>query len=493
MNELPASQDTRRAGPRLSLALAGILLTASLGMALSVTPAFADDTLTVSSTTLSFPATPAGDLSSTLAVTITNGTPSPVTAGVGGGALAAGTDFVYDGEDCPTTQAPGSSCSASYQFAPKSAAALSDTASLTVQGSPVTIHLHGKGVPDFSVSPTTLVFPDTVVGASTPMQSVVLTNISASAHTPSLAGGALIHRVDFVGDGQTCGSVPPGGTCAFRYHFKPTTVGDLTDTTTIGVDGANYPITVSGKGITGIDVTPTALSFPDTAVGTQSSPLEVTLTNITTQVLHPGIGGGALTTGTNFIYNGENCPDTLAPGAACQASYSFAPTSDDKHTDTATLMVSGTTVTISLTGGHAVTTTTTTPTIHSTPTTTHPSTHTHHPTATAAPHTSTIAPAPTGPALPVTADTGATGSPSPAVDDSVAASTAGAASAVRAAAENSPESAVAGAAAAADRGVTTAASTGSPNRWWILWIVLAVLLAAGVGVGAFLFGRSRRG
>jgi len=489
MNELPATRGTRRAAARLRLALAGILLTMPLGMALSATPAFADTTLTLSSTTLSFPDTPVGDLSAVLAVTIANGTASPVTTGVGGGALASGTNFVYDGENCPTTLAPGSSCTASYQFSPKSVAALSDTASLTVQGSPVTIALHGKGVPDFSVSPTTLVFPDTVVGSSTPMQSVVLTNVSSTARHPSLAGGALFHRVDFVGDGQTCGSVPPGGTCAFRYHFKPTTVGALTDGTTIGVDGIDYPITVSGKGITGIDVTPTTLTFPDTAVGTQSGSLEVTLTNITTQILHPGIGGGALTTGTNFVYNGENCPDALAPGAACQASYAFAPSSDGKHTDTATLMVAGTTVTITLTGGHSVTTTTTT---HTT-STSHASTS--HPTQTVTHHTSTIPPASTSPALPVTADTKDTkdtAASSPAVDGSIAASTANAASAVRAPITSSSEAASSAAATESVSAVAATVATGSSNRWWILWIALAVVVVAGVGAGAFLFGRSRR-
>lgn len=493
--EIPAPGHPRYRTAR-ALAVTGILAAAPLAAStLGATPAFASDELTVSSTTLTFPATPVGDLSSTLAVTITNGTASPVTTGVGGGALTSGTNFVYDGENCPTTLGPGDSCAASYQFSPKSVASdLSDVAVLTVQASSVTIHLHGKGVPDFTVSPTTLVFPNTVVGSSTSMQSVVLTNVSSTAHSPSLAGGALFHHIDFASDGQTCGSVPPGGSCAFRYHFAPTTVGALTDGTTIGVDGINYPITLSGKGITGIDVTPTTLTFPDTAVGSLSAPLEVTLTNITTQILHPGIGGGALTGGTNFIYNGENCPDALAPGAACQASYTFAPKSDGRHTDTATLMVAGTTVTISLVGGHGTTTTST----HTTAA--HTATHTSSPTTHETAHTTTQAPATTR--RPVSSNpaasaggglasgeatlAGASGSAEPsgsALPSGIASGSAG---------SGIPSSLASPTTTVTDASLVAVSATTSGSPWRIIWIVIAVLAVLGIGAGAFALGRSRR-
>jgi hypothetical protein len=445
--------------------------------------------LAISSTSLAFPRTPVGDLSADLAVTITNNTGSAVTSGVGGGALAGGTNFVYDGENCPTTLNPGDSCAATYQFSPKSASALSDTASLTVQGHAVTIRVTGTGVPDFSVGPTALVFPDTVVGFTTPMQSVVLTNISAQAHSPSLAGGALFHHTDFASDGQTCGSVPPGGTCAFRYHFAPTTVGSLGDGTTIGVDGINYPITLSGKGITGIDITPTTLSFPDTAVGTMSTPMDVTVTNVSTQVLHPGIGGGALTAGTDFVYDGENCPSTLAPGAACQATYQFAPKSTGRHTDTATLMVSGGTVTITLVGGHGSTTTTSTPTTH--PVTTHPVT-TH--------------PATTRPVAPTTDSTAGLGDVLTTGGSPVASSATGSGGAGSSATGSSATgSGVAGPSAtessigSSETGATSAvvllagSAGSSPSGWLWVWIAIAVIAVIGLGIGAYALGRHRQG
>ncbi|MGH2513107.1 MAG: choice-of-anchor D domain-containing protein [Candidatus Limnocylindrales bacterium] len=205
--------------------------------------------------------------------------------------------------------------------------------------------------PNFTVGPTQLTFPDTVVGFTSGMQSVVLTNVSGTAQAPNLAGGALFHHTDFASDGQTCGLVQPGGTCEFRYHFAPTKLGALTDGTTIGVDNVNYSITLKGKAITGINVSSTTLQFPDTPVGQLSATMQVTLTNISTQVLHPGIGGGALASGRDFIYDGENCSDTMAPGNACEATYQFAPKSSGRRTDRATLTVAGGSLVITLVGG----------------------------------------------------------------------------------------------------------------------------------------------
>jgi hypothetical protein len=455
------------------------------------TAAAASGDLTISSTSLAFPRTPVGDLSSDLAVTIANNTGSPVASGVGGGALASGTNFIYDGENCPTTLNPGDTCAATYQFSPKSVNALSDSATLTVQGHSITIRVTGTGVPDFSVGPTALVFPDTVVGFTTPMQSVVLTNVSAQAHSPSLAGGALFHHTDFATDGQTCGSVPPGGTCAFRYHFAPTTVGSLDDGTTIGVDGINYPITLAGKGITGIDVTPTTLAFPDTPVGNLSSTMDVTLTNVSTQVLHPGIGGGALTTGTDFVYDGENCPSALAPGAACQATYQFAPKSPGRHTDTATLMVSGGTVVIALVGGHGSTTTATPPT--TTPATTHQVTTHPGTTRTTIPVTQQAAPTTTdstaGPGGVASTSGSETGTSTTASDETPSSATAAGATG-----SSATGSATQGQGSGlTSAGVLLAGSAGSSQSGWLwVWMSVAVIAVAGLGVGAYALGRRRQ-
>lgn len=292
---------------------------------------------------------------------------------------------------------------------------------------------------DFTVAPTSLTFPDTVRGSTTPMQSVVITNVSSTSQAPNLAGGALFDHTDFASDGQTCGTLAPGASCAFRYHFAPTKTGTLTDGTTIGVDGVNYPITLTGKGITGIDVSPTSLQFPDTPVGQLSSTMDVTLTNVSGTVLHPGIGGGALVTGRNFVYDGENCPGTLAPGQACDATYQFAPKDPGRRADTASLAVAGGTVTISLTGGPSTTTT--------------PATATHRATT----------PVPSQHSGRTVTQSGSQ----------------------RATPTLSTGTETDGADAAAGSG-------GGTSSWLFVWIVIGIIVILGIGLGAYALGRRRR-
>lgn len=506
-----------------ALAVTAVLATTPWALVTLGVPAAsaADGSISVAPTTLVFPDTYVGASSAQLSVILTNVGSTTVVPSLAGGALIERTDFASDGQTCGTL-APGDSCAFRYHFAPTRTGPLTDRTTIGVNGTNYPILLSGKGIASFTVSPTTLVFPDTVVGSSTPMQSVVLTNISSTALHPALAGGALIGRTDFASDGQTCGVVPPGGTCAFRYHFAPTTLGDLTDHTTIGVDGTNYPITVTGTGITGVDVTPTTLRFPDTAVGTQSAPLVVTLTNITSQVLHPGIGGGSLTTGTDFVYDGEDCPDSLGPGQACRASYAFAPTSAGPHTDTATLMVSGTTVTITLLGGPDTTPTTTTATTttstsattatthhgsttqHGGSTTQHGSTPTHH-TSTprtsmhhstaASPHTAALGThAPTSRRTTgdsASATSASTASDSAADDSAVSSVTASSAGPAGSAVSQTGTTSRGSGPASSVALLSANPSTGG-SAWPYVWIAIGVVAVAAAGAGGYLLARRRR-
>ncbi len=440
--------------------------------------------LTLSSTTLNFSPTPVGDLSPVLSLTITNNTGSNVTAQIGGGALNSGHDFVYDGENCPSTLNPGDTCAASYQFSPESVAShLSDTASLMVQGTVVTITLVGVGSPDFTVTPTTLAFPDTVVGFTAAMQSVVITNVSSHSHAPNLAGGALFHHTDFASDGQTCGTLAPGASCAFRYHFAPTGPGTLTDGTDITVDGIAHPITVTGKAITGIDISPTTMQFPDTPVGQLSSTMDVTITNVSANVLHPGIGGGSLAGGQNFVYDGENCPDTLAPGQACRASYQFAPKSAGQKTDTATLMISGGTVPISLVGGHSSATSSNHP-ASAQPTSPHPTPT--HPIQTNSTEQRTTAA--TSPTASTAADSSATDSATT-VASGQSTSTQDEASA--GAGGIAVNSSVTGDSTARPQPLTARANSGS-SFWPYVWIAVGIIAVLAIGFGGYAFGRRRR-
>ena len=185
-----------------------------------------------------------------------------------------------------------------------------------------------------------------------------------SLQTPNFAGGAPNDPTNF-GGSQNCAGVAldPGGTCQFTYTFEPATPGDHTSSTTIGIDGDNFSITMSGHAEFPLTVAPTDVSFPDTAVGNTSS-MAVVVTNVSPTALTPNYAGGAPTDPTNFG-GSQNCAGvSLGGGQSCQFTYTFTPSALGPWSTSTTIDVDGQDFAISLhgTGVDASNTTTTTTT-----------------------------------------------------------------------------------------------------------------------------------
>jgi nucleoside-specific outer membrane channel protein Tsx len=118
-------------------------------------------------------------------------------------------------------------------------------------------------------------------------------------------------------DTATLGSWPPGG------QVLVGTSGSLTQTTLL-------PLTVTG--MVTVTVTPSSLTFSDTAVNTTSTSKAVTLTNTSDYTLD--IGGISLAVGTNFSISSNTCGATLYGRAKCKVSVTFTPTQLGTVTDT---------------------------------------------------------------------------------------------------------------------------------------------------------------
>jgi hypothetical protein len=207
----------------------------------------------------------------------------------------------------------------------------------------------GAASGDFTVSPTTLSFPATYVG-STSSLTVTITNGSSTTQTPNFAGGAPNDPTNF-GGSQNCAGVAldPGATCQFTYTFEPATPGDHTSSTTIGIDGDNFSITMSGHAEFPLTVAPTDVSFPDTAVGDTSS-MAVVVTNVSPTALTPNYAGGAPVDPTNFG-GSQNCAGvSLAGGQSCQFTYTFTPSAPGPWSTSTTIDVDGEDFAISLHG-----------------------------------------------------------------------------------------------------------------------------------------------
>ena len=221
---------------------------------------------------------------------------------------------------------------------------------------------------NLTITPTALTFGQLAVGATSAEQTVTLANngtgtLQVTALTPATAPFAR------TGTG-TCSATLPiaiavGGSCTLTYTFAPTSNGPFNQTLTVT---ANAPgsgtITLSGTGIQGnLTITPTDVTFGNQTVGTTSSPMPVTFTNIgNAPVTVTSLTAPTSPFGTTALAPQEapagfvNCtaaPFTLAAGASCSVGYTFSPTATGPFTQmltAATDGLGGGTITLSGTG-----------------------------------------------------------------------------------------------------------------------------------------------
>lgn len=202
---------------------------------------------------------------------------------------------------------------------------------------------------DFTVAPTNLAFPDTYVGESSTIV-VQVTNVSGRTLTPNFAGGAPFDPQEFGGSQNCAGTTfAPGQSCQFTYEFMPTTLGLLSSSTTIGIDGTEFALSMRGTAVFPLSVAPTVVEFPDTTVGATSS-IAVVITNISGAPKSPSFAGGAPIDATNFSGSQTCAGTTLNAGASCAFTYLFQPQTSGVHTSSTSIGVGDRTFSISLSG-----------------------------------------------------------------------------------------------------------------------------------------------
>ena len=191
--------------------------------------------------------------------------------------------------------------------------------------------------PAAALSSSSLSFGGVLVNATSPEQSVTLTD---SGDVP-LNLTSITASGDFalLTTGSSCpyggGTVATGGNCTIDVTFTPTATGSRTGTVTITDNAAGSPQTVqlTGTGILSApNVSPTSLSFNSQLVGTTSTPQPVTVSNT---------GSLALSISSLTISSGwtqsNSCLPSIAPNASCTINVSFQPTAGGLRTGTLTL------------------------------------------------------------------------------------------------------------------------------------------------------------
>ncbi len=204
-------------------------------------------------------------------------------------------------------------------------------------------------VSNISLSTTSLLFGNQLVGTISAAQTVTMDNVGTSTITIS----SIVWSSNFSDSNNCGGSLAPGRSCRINVRFAPTTTGVLNGTLTITDSDVTSPqiIRLTGTGVQPAAVlSPTSLTFGPIARRT-SQTQTITLSNPGTAPLAiAGISiGGA---NPNQFSQTNSCGNALAIGATCNINVTFS--SRGAGTFTAVLSISdnaqGSPQTVSLTG-----------------------------------------------------------------------------------------------------------------------------------------------
>jgi Abnormal spindle-like microcephaly-assoc'd, ASPM-SPD-2-Hydin len=282
---------------------------------------------------LTFDSTYLGSTSASQMITVTNSGASAAAVMSYTITGANASSFLLTGKTCLTSLAARTSCTVSIAFRPLAGGTV--TANLVAMdiavGSPQVVTLTGTGTTTaISLSPSSLTFATTAVGAIAPAQTITVTNTGANtaAVESYLFTGA--NPTTFLLRGKTCGTtLAAGASCTLSIAFQPTSGGPRTANlvATSRAVGSPQTVTLMGTGgTTTFSLSPGSLTFPSTRVGSVSASQIVTVINTGTTAIsvtsYVFIGDDP----SSFFLSGKTCVKTLAAGASCTLSVAFRPT-----------------------------------------------------------------------------------------------------------------------------------------------------------------------
>ncbi len=289
--------------------------------------------VTVTPTSATFPSTAVGTTSTTKAVITLKNTGTTVETIKSAALSGPSASSFSDTTTCGSTVAANASCTYAISFKPVNAGNRTATFTITDTAGTQTVSLSGTAAASsltLSLSPSSLTFPNTVVGTTSDSQTVAVKNTgSASVSITSIAIGGT-NTTSFV-QLNNCGTtLAAGASCSIYVAFKPSTAAAKTATVSVTdtASGSPQSVTLSGTGTAApaVKLSATSLTFAKTKAGTTSEAQTITITNGGTSTLN--LGSIALT-GTNpsDFQSVDNCGATLAPNAACSVFIAFKPAS----------------------------------------------------------------------------------------------------------------------------------------------------------------------
>ena len=257
-------------------------------------------------------------------------------------------NFHISANTCTSSLPAAASCTVSIVFNPAAAGTLTGTLTVVSSLGVEALPLSGTGqtAATDGLAPGSLAFAAQPIGTTSAAQQVTLTNTGDQALTQIAV--AASGDFTFV---NNCGALLQAhGSCAISVAYVPTRIGAETGTLTVADELREQSVALSGTGQAppGVSATPSSINFGGYAVGTTSSPQTVTVTNS---------GGVPLTNlsaaiTAGFAIAANQCPATLAAGAACPLSLTLTPSAAGAVSGTLTLSAGNLSkpLTVALTG-----------------------------------------------------------------------------------------------------------------------------------------------
>lgn len=233
--------------------------------------------LNISPSAPTFANQPAGFASAPLTIALGNSSNGAVTISSLSISGANGSEF-SETDNCVGSLPAGASCSINVTFTP--AATGSQTGNLVIANSltssPLLVPLTGTGVAvarNAVLSVNSLMFTSEVIGATTPAQSVTLSNNGNEAlliSSLAASGTNGTNATEFAETNNCDGSVTAGASCTINVTFSPSATGLRTGALTI-TDDATTPASPQTVTLAGTGATPPGFSWTAGSSGTSTA------------------------------------------------------------------------------------------------------------------------------------------------------------------------------------------------------------------------------
>ena len=298
----------------------------------------------LSTSSLSFGSLPINASSPYQTVTVTNNETTPLAIASLSFTGPYSLSMSPGSSTCPNPSgalAAGASCTYAIVFSPTATGAAPGSFAINagVATTPASVSLSGTGTLATTLSASSLAFGSVVVNATSPSQTVTLSNLQlVPLHFTSITVPAPYSIVSGAGACTVGTAVPANSSCTITVKFTPTAAGAVAPSAvTIVDDAATSPssVALTGTGIQPLTISPIPLAFGQVATLTQYSQA-ITVTNNMATTL--SFTGGGLTGAGYSVAPGTTCGHPLATGASCTFTINFTAPTPGNYPGTLTMI-----------------------------------------------------------------------------------------------------------------------------------------------------------